>query len=115
MAVTNEDIARAVSSHRFDEAIPHFAEDIEWDVVGSDALIGKTVVSRVCEGSAEYLARVTTEFLRFDLHPVGDMVIVDSLARYTEGDDVSIVSSCDLYSFADGHLKHIRSYNVELE
>jgi ketosteroid isomerase-like protein len=113
-ALTNEEIARAVSGHRFDEAIPHFAEDIEWDVVGSDPLTGKTIVTRVCEGSAEYLAKVSTEFLRFDVHAVGDMVIVDSLARYTEGDDVSIVSSCDLYTFADGHLRHIRSYNVEL-
>ena len=44
-----------------------------------------------------------------------DAAAVDVVARYVAADGhVSVVSSCDIYEFADGKLAAITSYAVEL-
>ena len=125
MELTTEKIARAFSSHRFELALPHLADDVVWTLVGGDPLIGRKAVKKACErttsGAASPgrtpadLADVTTEFQRFRTVVGEDSVVVDSLARYTEaGGDVSIVASCDVYDFDDGRITEIVSYTVEL-
>ena len=115
MYPATEKIARAFSSHRFEVALPHLADDVVWTLVGSDPLIGRKAVKKACERTAKDLAGVTTEFQRFRTVVGEDSVVVDSLARYTEaGGDVSVVASCDIYDFADGRITEIVSYNVEL-
>jgi ketosteroid isomerase-like protein len=113
---TTEKIARAFSSHRFDAALPHLADDVIWTVVGSDPLVGRKKVKKAVERTAAGLASVTTEFQRFRTVVGEDSVVVDSLARYTDdAGDVSIVASCDLYDFdGDGCITEIVSYTVEL-
>ena len=113
--LTTEKIARAFSSHRFELALPHLADDVIWTVVGADPLVGLKQVKKAIERTGKYLADVTTEFQRFRTVVGDESVVVDSLARYTEaGGDVSIVASCDIYDFADGRITEIVSYNVEL-
>jgi ketosteroid isomerase-like protein len=113
--LTTEKIARAFSSHRFEIALPHLADDVIWTVVGSDPLVGRKQVKKAIERTGTYLSAVTTEFQRFRTVVGDESVVVDSLARYTdEGGDVSIVASCDIYDFADGRITEIVSYNVEL-
>lgn len=114
--LTTEKIARAFSSHRFELALPHLADDIIWTVVGADPLIGRKAVKKAIERTAADLAAVTTEFQRFRTVVGEESVVVDSLARYTDvAGDVSIVASCDIYDFADdGRITEIVSYTVEL-
>lgn len=114
--LTTEKIARAFSSHRFELALPHLADDIIWTVVGADPLIGRKAVKKAIERTAADLAAVTTEFQRFRTVVGEESVVVDSLARYADaGGDVSIVASCDIYDFADdGRITEIVSYTVEL-
>jgi ketosteroid isomerase-like protein len=114
--ITTEKIARAFSSHRFDLALPHLADDICWTVVGTAPMIGRKAVKKAIERTAKDLSNVTTEFQRFRSVVGEDSVVVDSLARYTDGGgDVSIVASCDIYDFADdGRITEIVSYTVEL-
>ena len=114
--LTTEKIARAFSSHRFELALPHLADDVIWTVVGADPLIGRKAVKKAIERTAADLAAVTTEFQRFRTVVGEESVVVDSLARYTDaGGDVSIVASCDIYDFADdGRITEIVSYTVEL-
>jgi ketosteroid isomerase-like protein len=113
--ITTEKIARAFSSHRFDLALPHLADDICWTVVGTAPMIGRKAVKKAIERTAKDLSSVTTEFQRFRSVVGEDSVVVDSLARYTDGGgDVSIVASCDIYDFADGRVTEIVSYTVEL-
>ncbi|MET1019165.1 MAG: nuclear transport factor 2 family protein [Microterricola sp.] len=115
MELTNEEIARAFSSHRFEVALPLLADDIVWTPVGSEAVIGPKAVKKLCTQTADYLADVTTEFQRFRTVVDEDSVVVDSLARYTEaGGDVSVVASCDIYDFVDGRVSEIVSYTVEV-
>jgi ketosteroid isomerase-like protein len=112
--LTTEKIARAFSSHRFEVALPHLADDVVWTLVGSDPLIGRKAVKKACERTAKDLAGVTTEFQRFRTVVGEDSVVVDSLARYTDAaGDVSIVASCDVYDFDDERITEIVSYTVE--
>jgi ketosteroid isomerase-like protein len=115
---TNERIARAFSSHRFEAALPHLADDVVWTIVGSQPVMGPKAVKKACERTAAYLAKVTTEFQRFRTVVGEDSVVVDSLARYTadgaDTSDTSIVASCDIYDFVDGRVSEIVSYTVEL-
>ena len=114
--LTTEKIARAFSSHRFELALPHLADDVIWSLVGAETLIGRKKVKKAIEKTAADLSAVTTEFQRFRTVVGEDSVVVDSLARYTDaGGDVSIVASCDVYDFdGDGRITEIVSYTVEL-
>jgi ketosteroid isomerase-like protein len=114
-AITTEKIARAFSSHRFEFALPHLTDDVVWTLVGAEPLIGRKAVKKACERAGADLANVTTEFQRFRTVVGDESVVVDSLARYTtDGGDVSIVASCDIYDFDDGRITEIVSYTVEL-
>ena len=114
--LTTEKIARAFSSHRFELALPHLADDVIWSLVGAETLIGRKKVKKAIEKTAADLSSVTTEFQRFRTVVGEESVVVDSLARYTDaGGDVSIVASCDVYDFdGDGRITEIVSYTVEL-
>lgn len=114
--LTTEKIARAFSSHRFELALPHLADDIIWTLVGGETLIGRKKVKKAIEKTAADLSAVTTEFQRFRTVVGEESVVVDSLARYTDaGGYVSIVASCDVYDFdGDGRITEIVSYTVEL-
>ncbi|KQQ92739.1 hypothetical protein ASF62_12975 [Leifsonia sp. Leaf325] len=115
MDATPEEIARAFSSHRFEDALPHLADDVVWSLVGADPVLGRDAVAKLCRGTAADLADVTTEFQRFRTVVGEDSVVVDSLARYTEaGGEVSVVASCDIYDFDDGTVTEIISYTVDV-
>jgi ketosteroid isomerase-like protein len=110
-----EKVARAFSSHRFDQALTHLADDVVWTRVGDKPLIGRKAVKKACERTAADLSGVTTEFQRFRTVVGEDSVVVESLGRYTgPGGDVSIVASCDVYDFDDERITEIVSYTVEL-
>jgi ketosteroid isomerase-like protein len=112
---TPRGVAEAFSGHRFAEAYPALADDVRWELVGEDVLVGRQAVVDACEGTLAALGEGSTEFLRFVVVAEGDRVAVDTIARYTEPDgSTGTVSSCDVYEFADGRLVAIRSYGVEL-
>ena len=108
-------IAEAFSGHRFADAYPALADDVRWELVGGETLVGRQAVIDACEGTLAALGSGSTEFLRFVVVAEGDRVVVDTVARYTGEDGGSgAVSSCDLYEFTDDRLTAIRSYGVEL-
>ena len=107
--------AEAFSGHRFAEAYPALADDVRWEIVGGETLVGRQAVIDACEGTLTALGEGSTEFLRFVVVADGDRVAVDTIARYTGADGTAgTVSSCDVYEFADDRLTAIRSYGVEL-
>jgi ketosteroid isomerase-like protein len=107
--------AEAFSGHRFADAYPALADDVRWDLVGEEQLVGKQAVIDACEGTVAALGDGSTEFLRFVVVADGDRVAVDTVARYTGADGTTgTVSSCDVYEFAGDRLTAIRSYAVEL-
>lgn len=45
----------------------------------------------------------------------GPVVAVDAIGRYAGRDEVSAVSSCDIYEFVDGTVQTITSYALEVD
>jgi len=114
MPLSQSEIAVAFSSHRFDEAKPHLAENVFWDLVAANPRIDKPEVLALTAESAEALTRITTTIIDQRVIESGDTVVVDSVIEYVADEgDKSIVSSCDLYEFEGGLIVHIRSYAGE--
>ncbi|BDZ47218.1 nuclear transport factor 2 family protein [Naasia aerilata] len=115
MADTNEDVARAISGHSFEAALPSLADDIVWTLVGEEPIRGKDAVITLLQATAAEVASTTSDFRSFRTFVAGDAVVVDSVAEYVAADgDRTVVASCDIYEFTDGMLTEIRSYNIEL-
>jgi ketosteroid isomerase-like protein len=115
MADSNEDVARAISGHSFQAALPSLADDIVWTLVGEEPVRGRDAVVTLLEATAAEVASTTSDFRSFRTFVSGDSVVIDSIAEYVSADgDRTVVASCDIYDFADGMLAEIRSYNIEL-
>jgi len=113
--LTPKQIAGAFSSHKFESAFPYLAQDIKWNVVGGEQLDGKDGVVKACDDLANHLKDVATSFGNFRTIVGENSVVIDSLAGYTDKDkDVSVVASCDIYTFADGKVTEVTSYNIEI-
>ena len=111
----NKEIAEAFSHHDFERTYPHMLDDIEWTMIGGRHLRGKTSVVSTCEESRAYLRGVRTTFSTFKVVAAGDSVVIDSRAQYIDGDETTLVASCDIYDFVDGSLAAITSYTQELD
>jgi ketosteroid isomerase-like protein len=108
-------VAEAFSAHRFAEAYPALADDVRWDLVGQDTLVGRQSVVDACEGTLAALAGGTATVERCVVAGDGDVVAVDTVTRYAGADgSAGRVSSCDVYEFTGGRLTTIRSYTVEV-
>lgn len=114
MGVTNEDVARAFSEHRFKDAYPFISQDVRWNVVGAAVLPGKQVLMQSCSTLSAELDGIDVEFSRFRVITSDAAVVVDSLAHYG-GDDPSSVAACDIYEFDGEMVTTITSYNVEVD
>ncbi len=109
-------IAEAFSGHRFAEAYGALADDVRWDLVGEDTLVGRQAVVDACEGTLAELAGGTAEVERFVVAGDGDVVAVDTTTHYVSADgEAGRVASCDVYEFRDGRVTAIRSYAVEVD
>ena len=116
MTMTNREIAEAFSGHRFDDALSHFADAVEWELIGDETVSGRDRVAEWCAGITTELADTTTSFPSFVTIDGGDVVAVDSVSVYADPDgETSTVSSCDIYHFTDGKVTRVRSYTVAVE
>ena len=115
MSLTNKQIAEAFSRHEFELTYLHLSDNVRWDNVGGEPILGKVNVINTCEQSAKYLTTVTTTFSKFKIIVAENCVVIDSVADYTDAEsNVSTVASCDIYQFAEGKVSEITSYTVEL-
>jgi ketosteroid isomerase-like protein len=112
--MTQEDIARAFSGHRFDDAVGYLGDEVRWIIVGQHILQGAESVIEACRSTATHLAETTTTWLRFVCVPGNGVVAVDAFGRYENTDGVSAVSSCDIYEFTDDKITTITTYLVEV-
>lgn len=114
MSPTHQQIAEAFSRHAFADTYAYLADDVRWQPVGAEEIVGRDAVISACEESGAYLKTVTTTFRSFRTIAADDHVVTDSVSEYADGDELSVVASCDIYRFADGRLLEITSYTVEL-
>jgi ketosteroid isomerase-like protein len=115
-ALEPRSVAEAFSSHRFAEAYPFLADDVEWVLVGGSTVRGQEAVRALCERTSVELDGTRVDFTRFVSVADAASAVVDAVGRYTDAEGaVSVVSSCDLYEFDDAALRRITSYTVELD
>jgi hypothetical protein len=80
------EIAENFSRHHFENTYPYFSENIQWHLIGDKTLLGKESIIATCNQSAQYLSKVTTNFIKFKIIVGKDVVVIDSLADYTDSE-----------------------------
>ena len=114
-AVDRGAVAVAFSTHRFEESLPHLARDVRWTIVGYMVLEGADAVAHTCRETRESLTETDTDLQRCVVAAQGDVVAVDTVARYTGPNGVTAVAGCDIYEFSGPQIKAITSYAVQVD
>lgn len=108
-------IALAFSTHRFEESLPHLAKEVRWTIVGYLVLEGADAVVRTCSETRQGLMDTETSMLRCVVAAQGDVVAVDTVARYSGPNGVTAVAGCDIFEFTDNRISAITSYAVQVD
>ena len=108
-------VALAFSTHRFEDSLPHLAKDVRWTIVGYMVLEGADAVVRTCTETRESLADTDTDLQRCVTAAQGEVVAVDTLARYTGPNGVTAVAGCDIFEFTGDRITAITSYAVQVD
>jgi SnoaL-like domain len=115
MSLNMDQIAEAFCSHRFVETYPYMADEIKWEIVGREQLVGREVVIDQCNQAAKFLETVSTTIARLKIIRAETFVVVEGAAKFQDQENqTASVASCDVFQFSDGRLVRITSYNVEL-
>ena len=115
MELTIKKIADEFSNHNFEITYPFVSDNVQWNMVGGELIIGKENVIKTCEQSSNYLKTVETTFSKFLVLEADNYITVDSISEYIDQDKkLSKIASCDIYKFDSGQLIEITSYCIEL-
>ena len=116
MSLTFEQIAEAFCSHRFAETFPYMADEIKWNMIGREELIGREAVIAHCNKGLKFLETVSTTYPKLKIYRAETCVIVEGAAQFRNKDNqTSSVASCDVFRFSDGRLTEITSYVINLK
>jgi hypothetical protein len=116
MRLDIDQIAEAFCSYRFAETYPYLAEEIKWNMVGGEELMGREAVIARCAGSAKFLETVSATITKLKINRGETFVVVEGAAQFRDQEkQTSSAASCDVFQFSDGRLVEITSYVVELD
>ena len=108
-------IAEAFCSYRFAVTYPYMADEIKWNIVGREELMGREAVIDQCNRSAKFLETVSTTITKLKIIRAETFVVVEDAAQFQDQENqTSRVASCDVFQFSDGRLVEITSYVIEL-
>jgi hypothetical protein len=108
-------IAEAFSSYRFAVTYPYLADEIKWNIVGREELVGREVVIARCAEAVKFLETVSTTSTKLKINRAETCVVVEGAAQFQDQENqTSSVASCDVYQFSDERLVEITSYVIEL-
>ena len=115
MSLDIHQIAEAFSSHRFVVTYPYMADEIKWNIVGREELVGREAVINQCNKSAKFLETVSTTLTKPKIYRAETCVVLEGAAQFQDQENqTSSVASCDVFQFSDGRLVEITSYVIEL-
>ncbi len=115
MSLDSYQIAEAFCSHRFAVTFPYMADEIKWNIVGREELLGREAVIDRCDKSAKFLETVSSTITKLKIHRAETCVVVEGAAQFQDQENqTSSVASCDVFQFSDGRLVEITSYVIEL-
>lgn len=114
MSLDIDQIAEAFCSHRFAETYPYMADEIKWNIVGREELIGREAVIAQCNMGMKFLATVSTTYLKLKTYRAETCVVVEGAAQFQDQENqTSSVASCDIFQFSNGKLVEITSYVID--
>jgi hypothetical protein len=114
MTLNMDQIAEAFCSHRFVETYPYMADDIKWNIIGREELIGREAVINRCADGAKFLETVSSTYPKLKIYRAETCVIVEGAAQFQDQENqTSSVASCDVFQFSDGQLVEITSYVID--
>ncbi len=115
MSLDIDQIAEAFTSWRFAETYPYMADEIKWNIVGREELMGRAAVIDRCTDAAKFLETVSATLTKLKIIRAETCVIVEGAAQFQDQENqTSSVASCDVFQFSDGRLVEITSYVIEL-
>lgn len=114
MKPLTKEISEEFSKGNFKFAYNYFADDIEWNVVGSTAVKGKEAVIDYCN---KMLIEIGNSALINTSQIIGENVIaVQGYCDYVnENSTAGRIEYCDVYSFNEEKLREITSYCIEIK
>jgi len=116
MSLNIEQIAEAFCSHRFIETYPYMTDEIKWNIVGREEIIGRETVIDKCAKGAKFLETVSTIYTMLKIYRAETCVVVEGAAQFQDQENqTSGVVSCDVFQFSDGRLAEITSYVIDFE
>ncbi|MEJ7683016.1 MAG: nuclear transport factor 2 family protein [Segetibacter sp.] len=110
----NKKVSEEFSKGNFEFAFNHFADDIQWNVVGSPVIKNKEAVIAYCN---KMLAEMDGSKLN-NTNQIGDddFIAVQGYCDYVkENNEPGRVEYCDVYKFSGEELQQITSYVVEIK
>ena len=114
MSLTIDQIAEAFCNHRFAEMFPYMADEIKWNVIGREELIGREAVIAQCNKAVKFLETVSSTVTKLKKCRAQTCVIVEGAAQFQDKENqTSSVASCDVIQFADRRLAGITSYVID--
>ena len=115
MSLNIDQIAEAFCSYRFVETYPHMADEIKWNIVGKEELMGREAVIARCDKSAKFLETVSASITKLKINRAETFVVVEGTAQFQDQENqTSSVASCDVFQFLNERLVEITSYVIEL-
>ena len=116
MSLRNDQIAEAFCSHKFVVTYPYMADQIKWNIIGKEELVGREAVIAKCGQAAKFLETVSTTIAKLKSFRAEPFVVVEGIAQFRDRENrTSRVASCDVFQFLDGLLIGITSYTIELD
>jgi hypothetical protein len=96
-------------------AYPYMADEVKWNIVGREELVGREAVIAGCDKSAKFLEIVAATITKLEMIRAETFVVVEGAAQFQDQENqTSSVASCDGFQFSDGRLVEITSYVIEL-
>ena len=115
MSLDIDQIAEAFCSHKFVVTYPYMADDIKWNIVGREELIGREAVIDRCDKSAKFLETVSPTITKLKINRAETFVVVEGAAQFPDQENqTSSVASCDVFQFSGERLVEITSHVIQL-
>ena len=115
MSLNIDQIAAAFCSYRFAMTYPYLANEIKWNIVGKEELVGREAVIDQCDKAAKFFETVSATITKLKINRAEPFVVVDGAAQFQDQENqTSSVASCDVFRFSDGRLVEITSYVIAL-
>ena len=91
------------------------ANEIKWNMISREELIGRAPVIDQCNQSANFLETDSSTITKLKTYRVETCVIVEGAAQFQDQENqTSGVASCNVFQFSDERLVEITSYVIEL-